>query len=228
MIRTLALAGGLVAAVLVAILIRPGTGSVVAPGEFSESAPPGAQVTSRGDQFRPDAAARPLYLHRSYRAPARLVSAGAGGSLRIPSLGVTAPVDSVGLDGATMAIPDDPHRVGWLRTTATAEDLAGASVLSGHVSDEHDVPGALARLGDLRTGAVIVWIAHGVERTFIVTGIAHYPRTRGVPASVFRTDGAHVLNLVTCNDRATTARGGFHYRSNLVVTARAGPQRPPG
>ncbi|MCW2754226.1 MAG: hypothetical protein JWQ32_1637 [Marmoricola sp.] len=222
MIRMLTLAAGLLAAVVLVVILRPGTGAVVGPGALLVSARPAARVADR-DQFRPAANVRPRYLHSNYRAPSRLVVPGAGGTLRIPSLGVAAPVDVVGLDGTTMAIPNNPHRVGWLKTTATSGDLVGASVLSGHVSDERDVPGTLARLGGLRRGAAIVWVAHGIERRFVVTAIARYPRSQGVPASVFRTDGAHVLNLVTCADRVTTPGGGFHYRSNLVVTARARP-----
>ncbi|MCW2857704.1 MAG: hypothetical protein JWR52_3319 [Marmoricola sp.] len=223
MIRMLMLAAGLITAVVLVVILRPGTGTVVGPGNLSVSARPAVRVTADRNHFRPVGSVRPRFLHNTYRAPSGLVVPGAGGTLRIPSLGVSAPVDVVGLDGTTMAIPNNPRRVGWLRTTATLEDLVGASVLSGHVSDERDVPGALARLGALRPGAVIVWIAHGVERRFVVSGIARYPRSQGVPASVFRTDGAHVLNLVTCTDRVATPGGGFHYRSNLVVTARAGP-----
>jgi hypothetical protein len=154
-----------------------------------------------------------------------LVDPGAGGALRIPSLGISAPVDAVGLDGGAVAIPDDPHRVGWLRTTATDADRTGSSVLAGHVSDDHDVPGALGTLDRIWLGAVIVWTGvNGRAHRFVVVRVDRYPRTRGVPAAVFGTGGAHLLRVVTCTDRRTTTGGGFHYTSNLVVTAR--PERP--
>jgi hypothetical protein len=41
-----------------------------------------------------------------------------------------------------------------------------------------------------------------------------------VPGTVFRTDGPHLLHLVTCTNRRSTGGGGFHYADNLVVTAR--------
>ncbi|MFL6156418.1 MAG: class F sortase [Marmoricola sp.] len=149
-----------------------------------------------------------------------LVVRGAGGVLRIPSLGVAAPVDAVGLDGTTMVVPDDPGRIGWLTTTAGPGAAQGASVLAGHVSDPHDDPGALWALATIRTGALISWTdQRGHQRTFVVTGQQRFPRSRGVPASTFAVGGARVLHLVTCADRRSTTGGGFHYAANLVVTA---------
>ncbi len=218
-------AGGVLVGTLAGVVVRPGHERLVlGPDRILVSRTSSAPPVAGRDAVEPVVRAVPRFLHSSYRAPAGLVATGGGGSLRIPSLGVRAPVDGVGLDGTTMAIPDDPHRVGWLRTTANAADLVGASVLSGHVSDEHDAPGALSRLRAIRPGALVVWTYAGQARRFVVTGLARYPRSRGVPASVFRTDGSHVVNLVTCADRVTTAGGGFHYASNLVVTARASPR----
>lgn len=169
---------------------------------------------------RPTARARPTYLTRSYRAPPALVRPGAAGVLRIPSLHLRIPVDAVGLDGTAMAVPNDPARVGWLNSTAKPGDLVGASVLAGHVSDTHDRPGALARLHRIRSGAEITWTdtRSRVFRYRVVT-LRTFPRDRGLPASVFATDGPQVLHLVTCAERVSTSGGGFHYRANLVVSA---------
>jgi len=169
---------------------------------------------------RPTKRARPEYLTRSYRAPPALVRPGAGGTLRIPSLGIRAPVDAVGLDGTAMAIPDDPTRVGWLDTTAGDRDLIGSSVLAGHVSDEHDRPGALARLHLVEPGAAVLWTdARGHLRRYRVLRWQVFARSGGLPATLFEAQGPHHLQLITCADRVTTGTGGFHYRSNLVVTA---------
>ncbi|MFL6023518.1 MAG: class F sortase [Marmoricola sp.] len=169
---------------------------------------------------RPTARVKPQYLARSYRAPPQLVHAGAGGVLRVPSLRLDVPVDAVGLDGAAMAVPDDPGRVGWLSTTAAAGDVVGSSVLAGHVSDRHDHPGALADLRKVRIGAKVEWVdRQGSVHRFRVASLQVFPRAKGLPASLFATDGPHVLRLVTCAERVTTKDGGFHYRSNLVVTA---------
>lgn len=168
----------------------------------------------------PTAHPRPTYLTRTYRAPPELVRPGAGGSLRIPSLGINAPVDAVGLDGTAMAVPNDPGRIGWLSSTARVSDLAGASVLAGHVSDAHDRPGALNRLGGIRLGAAITWKGPDGRRVrFRVVRIKLFPRNRGLPAAMFSAAVPHELNLVTCAERVGTANGGFHYTANLVVTA---------
>jgi len=148
------------------------------------------------------------------------VRPGAGGSLQIPSLRIDAPVDAVGLDGTAMAVPNDPGRIGWLSSTARASDLAGASVLAGHVSDADDRPGALNRLVRIRLGAAIMWRGSDGRRVrFRVVRIKLFPRSRGLPAAMFSAAGRHELNLVTCAARVSTANGGFHYTSNLVVTA---------
>lgn len=161
---------------------------------------------------------RPDYLLRRYRAPADLVSRQAGSTLRIPSVGISAPVDAVGLDGSVMAIPNSPSRVGWLSPSADAAAVMGSSVISGHVSDRQDRPGAFWGLRRIQVGDRIEWVDRGRTHGFRVTHLATYPRRSGVPADVFRGDGDHVLRLVTCTNRRAT-RGGFHYASNLVVTA---------
>jgi len=190
-------------------------------GSDAPQARSGSPVAEVSPMVQPTSRARPEYLTQSYRAPPALVRAGAGGTLRIPSLNLRAPVDAVGLDGTAMAVPDDPARIGWLTSTARADDVIGASVLAGHVSDPRDRPGALAGLGRLEVGAAIDWVDAGdrVHR-FRVTGLRIFPRRTGLPARLFTTDGPHVLHLVTCADRQESGDGGFHYSSNLVVVAR--------
>lgn len=189
---------------------RPVAQPVAAPG----SAPAPAPLVA------PTRHPRPRYLKRTYQAPRALVRAGAGGTLRIPSLGIRAPVDAVGLDGTAMAVPDDPNHVGWLTGSARIGDLVGRSVLAGHVSDAHDRPGALKRLAAISLGAAVLWSdAAGHRVQFRVVRIRLFPRARGLPAALFATDGPHQLNLVTCASRVTSPGGGFHYTANLVVTA---------
>lgn len=173
------------------------------------------------DATVPTTRATPRYLHRRYRAPetrarARQVM---GGSLRIDRIGLRAGVDTIGLDQGAMAIPNDTRRLGWLATTAAAGELLGSSVISGHVSDRHDRPGALWRLRDVRVGDSVRWTgADGDTHRFVVRRVARYPRSRGVPAELFRTTGPHLLHLVTCTSRRSSGSG-FHYADNLVVTA---------
>ncbi len=186
----------------------PGTPSIPSGGAFG--ARPSMVEEIIGD---------PRYLYRRYEAPEELVSARSGAALRIPSAGIDAPVDTVGLDGRTMAIPNNPARLGWFNRSAQAGDVIGSSVISGHVSDRRDRPGAFARLGRVRVGDIVEWVENGRRRTFRVTERASYSRAKGVPTSTFRTGGDRVLRLVTCTNRRRTPGGGFHYASNLVITA---------
>jgi hypothetical protein len=184
---------------------------------------PSGPARADGEPTYPTARTQPRYLNRPYVAPedpgpARRPSAG---ELRIPRIGVRAPVDPVGLDRGTMAIPNDRHRLGWLTASAAAGDLLGSSVVSGHVSDRSDRPGALWRLEEARVGDLVRWTEPGgrVHR-FVVRSVRRYARRGGVPGTVFRTDGPHLLHLVTCTNRRSTGGGAFHYADNLVVTAR--------
>ncbi len=191
----------------------------------SSAASPLRPVALDGDRARrgavvPTARAVPRHLVTRYRSAASLVSRSAGGTLSLPSVGISAAVDGVGLDRGTMAIPNDPRRVGWLDRSAAADDLVGASVISGHVSSRTDRPGALWRLRGVRVGDRVQWTADGRTHTFEVTGVRRHPRATGLPADLFRTDGRRTLHLITCARRVRRG-GGFHYADNLVVTARA-------
>ncbi len=137
----------------------------------------------------------------------------------MPRLRIRAGVAAVGLDRGTMAIPNDPGSLGWLRTTATPDDRLGTSVISGHVSDRHDRPGALWRLKGARPGDVVRWReADGQVHRYVVRTVQRFPRRQGVPARLLRTTGPRLLHLVTCTDRRR-GDGRFHYADNLVVTA---------
>lgn len=181
-------------------------------------------VAARDDvPDRPTERTEPRYLEERYVAPESgdaLGRAAGGGELRIARVGIRAGVSSVGLDGGTMAIPNDTGRLGWLSTTAGAADVMGSSVISGHVSDRSDRPGALWRLRDVRRGDVVRWTdASGETHRFAVRRVQRFPRTQGVPARLLKTTGPHLLHLITCTTRQRTSTG-FHYVDNLVVTAK--------
>ena len=210
-----------------ALVTRPSVPYVpeVPTGPASGSAATRLPLALDGDRtpraaFVPRARAVPRHLTTRYRSAAGSVARSSGGSLSVPSVGVSATVDGVGLDRGTMAIPNDPRRVGWLDRSAAAGDLVGASVISGHVSSRRDRPGALWRLRHARVGDRVRWTVGGSAHTFEVSGVRRYARARGLPADLFRTDGPRTLHLVTCTRRVRRG-GGFHYTDNLVVTARA-------
>lgn len=192
------------------------------PSGFEITTPDLARRADSDIPDRPTVRATPRYLERRYVAPASqdLLLRGSGSAeLRIPRVGIRAGVSAVGLDSGTMAIPDDTGRLGWLSGTAAAGDVMGSSVVSGHVSDRSDRPGALWRLRDVRRGDTVRWTdAAGDTHRFVVRTVQRFARSAGLPARLFRTTGRHVLHLVTCTNRQATGSG-FHYVDNLVVTA---------
>lgn len=144
------------------------------------------------------------------------------GLVRIGALQIRARTTKVGISDRAMVIPRDAGLLGWLRPSAWAEDVVGSSVVAGHVTTPSGVPGALQGLVRARPGMGVVWTdARGKAHRFVVTTTQKYPRSRPLPAAVFRTDGPHVLRLITCTDRVRGADGRYRYASNLVVTARA-------
>lgn len=161
---------------------------------------------------------QPRFVRRTYVSPPSAVHRVAGNRLIVPRLRISAPVDTVRLDDGVMAVPNDPHRVGWLGASAHASDMIGTSVIAGHVSDRVDRPGALWRLRGVRLGEPLTWVVDGRRHDFVVTQIARYDRARVLPPGLFRNRGRHVLQLVTCA-RKIVSGSHWHYEQNLVVTA---------
>jgi len=139
--------------------------------------------------------------------------------LRVPALGVDAPVDPVGVSArGDLVIPDAVDRVGWYRFGPAPGAPAGSVLVAGHVDSARQGPGALF---DLRSAAVGTRIDLVTEsgRTFRyrVTGRETIAKTRLPVERLFDRAGAPRLVLVTCGgpfDRTTRS-----YRDNLVVAA---------
>ena len=137
--------------------------------------------------------------------------------LRIPSLGVDAPVGPVGTaaDG-TVEVPVRWEDVGWFDGGARpGED--GPAVLLGHV-DSKAGPAVFARLPEAPAGTVVEVVGAGghvsrwqVERT------EQHPKTRFPTEAVYLPALRPELRLVTCGGAFDRATG--HYRDNVVVYA---------
>jgi hypothetical protein len=163
---------------------------------------------------------RILPLTQRSARPAVERRTGAAGTLSIPSLGIEAPLGRAGVAAGSMQIPADVHRVGWLDESARTTDLIGMTVIAGHVSDDSDSPGALWNLRKAVRGTIVrVVDRSGAVHRYRVTGRLYRDRTGALPASLFRTTGAHELALVTCASKVVYPDGRFHYTQNLVVFA---------
>jgi hypothetical protein len=140
--------------------------------------------------------------------------------IRLPALGVDAPVAPVGVDErGRMAVPLDVATVGWYRFGPGPGAAAGSAVLSGHVDDREQGYGAFHRLGDLAPGdPVTVDRVEGGAVTYRVESVTRVPKADLPVADVFARDGAPRLTLVTCGGPFDYDAHG--YSENVVVVAR--------
>jgi hypothetical protein len=142
-------------------------------------------------------------------APVRLV---------LPAAGLDAPIDQVGVrDDGQMAIPENVDRVGWYRF-GPAPGQPGSAVLAGHVDDDQQGLGVLARLRTAEPGdEVRVTDADGTTTRWRV--VARETITKEVLplAELFRRDGPPRLTLITCGGPFLPEFGS--YRDNVVVVA---------
>jgi hypothetical protein len=143
--------------------------------------------------------------------------------VRYAGVGVSARAKAVGLSKGAVQVPGNTSRLGLLAPSAGLGDAIGTTVIVGHVSDDHDSPGAFYRLTQARKGQIIKVTQGGHTYRFRVTHSRTYARAHGghPPASAFKTTGAHRLVLISCAGKVVHPDGHFHYTRNIVVTATA-------
>jgi sortase (surface protein transpeptidase) len=137
--------------------------------------------------------------------------------VRIPSLGVDAPVGAVGkaTDG-TVEVPTRWEDVGWYDGGARpGED--GPAVLLGHV-DSKAGPAVFARLPQAPHGTVVEVVGDGGAVTrWQVDRVEQHPKTRFPTEAVYLPGLRPELRLVTCGGAFDRRTG--HYVDNVVVHA---------
>lgn len=139
--------------------------------------------------------------------------------LSVPSLGIDAAVDPVGVRAdRTVDIPDDAYRVGWYRFGSVPGEKRGSAVVVGHVDSRTQGRGALYPLRAVALGArITVAMADGQRLAYRVVSRELIGK-RGLPATeLFARTGPPRLTIITCGGPYDAARGG--YQDNLVVTA---------
>jgi hypothetical protein len=139
--------------------------------------------------------------------------------VRVATLGIDAPVASVGIDLAKgeLDVPVNIARTGWWRDGAAPGDGAGAVLIGGHVDSARSGPGAFFKLKDATSrDRVQVVTADGRTRTYRVVSVRRMVKS-ALPNDVYSLKGRARLVLVTCGGTFDPASG--HYRDNVVVTA---------
>ena len=139
-------------------------------------------------------------------------------TLAIPVLGVTLPVEPVGLDAAgDVAIPGSPARVGWDRRAAVP-GRPGTAVLAAHVDSRTEGIGAFAGLVELSIGdPVLVTDAAGRTSTWTVVGREAVPKEDLPVDRLAALHGPPTLALVTCGGAFDPVAR--RYAENVIVWA---------
>ena len=141
--------------------------------------------------------------------------------LRIPTIGVDAPVVPVGLEpDGSMGIPDATE-VGWYEPGVRPGSAEGSAVLAAHV-DHGGRRGAFFDLRRLPEGAEVIVVGRdGQERRFVVDERTQVGKQQLPVQELFRSGGPPVLTLITCG--GSFDRSSRHYEDNIVVRALPAP-----
>lgn len=156
-------------------------------------------------------------------APAPAAPTAPPTTLTIAAIGVTSPVDQVGLNpDRTMEVPAQGSpgydHAAWYRFSV-APGLQGPSVIIGHVDSRAEGPSVFYALGRLRPGdRAEVGRADGVTVTFEVVDVRRFPKEAFPTDLVYGPTPGPELRLITCG--GTFDAGARSYEDNTVVFAR--------
>lgn len=185
-------------------------------GSDKPSAAPTSQAVPTWDGSAPPAAPQPVRL--TYAEPMhRSVPV----SIRIPKLGVSAPVSQLGLrpDGRIEEPPlSRPNLAGWYKEGPSPGE-AGPSVILGHV-DAHRRPAVFHRLTELYPGDLVeVTRRDGTVAKFAVVQMARVAKSRFPGELIYAEDINYpALRLVSCGGPFDERTG--HYTENIIAFTR--------
>ncbi|WP_338200275.1 class F sortase [Candidatus Nephthysia bennettiae] len=135
----------------------------------------------------------------------------------IPSIGVDAVVEKVGVDNnLQMGTPGNPDEVGWY-SLGSSPGEPGDAVIDGHLDTQTGAPAVFAQLSSLKAGdAVRVSLPEGRELAFRVDQVSRVP-SQATPSGLYSTGGSPRLTLITCTGSWDSNR--HTYSERLVVQA---------
>ncbi|GIH14640.1 class F sortase [Rugosimonospora africana] len=202
---------------------RPGSGCAARDTLPRAAGPDGADPASGPSGAPPDdgpagppptGGARPGVLPTAVAAG--LPATSAPERLRIPGIGVDAPLETLHLlpDGS-LAAPRAWGDAGWYADGTRPGDI-GPAVIAGHI-DSTRGPAVFFRLDDLRVGALIEVERAGQWLSFRAVSVAEYPKNAFPSAKVYGPTPDAQLRLITCGGGFDRRRGS--YRDNIVVFA---------
>ena len=122
--------------------------------------------------------------------------------LRIPSIGVDAKVQRVGLTkSGAMGTPSNFTDVGWYKYGPVPGRM-GSAVIDGHVDNALGLAGVFKNLDKVSVGDdLYVDTASSTPLRFLVVGVESYPYTAVPTERIFKSADAVRLNLITCEGK---------------------------
>ncbi|MET7987846.1 MULTISPECIES: class F sortase [unclassified Streptomyces] len=181
-------------------------------GHAADARPGGA---AHGRRHPSPAAGRPA----GHTPPPAPLPRSRAASLRIPSLGVDAPVIGLRLDrGRRLTAPpvDDPKPVGWYTDGPTPGER-GTALAVGH-RDTRTGPAVFAPLERIRAGArVEARRVDGRTAVYTVYAVRTYAKSQFPDQEVYGDRGRPELRLITCGGAYDRATG---YAANVIAFAR--------
>lgn len=139
-------------------------------------------------------------------------------TISIPSLGVSADIEQVGLDAKrNMDVPKKAENAGWYNLGPKPGER-GSAVLAGHLDDPNGNPAIFWNLKKIKLGEkIIITDQENQQRVFIVKDIENYPWNDFPLNEVFADATGKKLNLITCG--GTWDKENKNYLERTVVYA---------
>lgn len=216
---------------VVAALLLVGGGGAVTLGVLNQDAGPPSPAPTATASPEPAASST---VGASSPAPTRSTSVQAPDAstaapeprilpaeIRIPSIGVTSDVTTVGLnpDGSLEVPQPGPEydKAAWYRGSPTPGQ-SGPAVIEGHVDSAKNGPSVFYDLGSVATGDTVeITRQDGSVVTFVVDAVKTFPKDDFPTLTVYGNTDRPELRLITCGGEFDSTRG--HYLNNTVVFA---------
>jgi LPXTG-site transpeptidase (sortase) family protein len=195
------------AAVVLALLALTGVGTLTAAFALKPARPPAPGPSQAPDGYDIDGLGR-------------LLSRAEPIDVRIPSIGVDAPVVATGIAAnRSIEVPplSTPQVVGWYRYGPSPGE-AGSAILVGHVDSRESGPAVFYQLGRLRMGDTVEVVrGDGSTAVFTVDGVRLVAKDEFPAQEVHRVATQALLRLITCGGRFDRKQGS--YMDNVIVYA---------
>ena len=142
-------------------------------------------------------------------------------AISIPSIGVSSPVNKVGLNpDGTMEVPAPGpvyDQAAWYRFSPTPGEI-GPAVVIGHIDSKANGPSVFFELARLKAGQnVTVKRADGISVTFRIDSVKSYSKNSFPLQSVYGDVSRAELRVITCGGSFDASKRS--YRDNTVVFA---------